>query len=105
MFHFDLCGLSAGTITLAEAGSIEMDRCHSEVAGTGSPVFDFGTAIGNTNVQVFSSNGSFSGTDTATVSDGRFAFTSAEITGRLSNISAKRLLEVAWYGLYHTDDQ
>lgn len=43
------CGF-VGTITLGAAGTYFFDRCHSMVAGPSAPVFDFGAAVGNTEV-------------------------------------------------------
>jgi hypothetical protein len=45
------CGLS-GNITLAEAGTYDWNFCSSQVAGTGTPSVDVGTAVGNTNLNV-----------------------------------------------------
>ena len=46
---FDRCRI-AGTLVVAEAGDYFFNDCYSAVAGTGAPVFDFGSSIGNTNV-------------------------------------------------------
>jgi len=40
------------TITLSSAGTYSLDHCVSGVAGTGSPVIDFGAAVGNTNLNM-----------------------------------------------------
>jgi hypothetical protein len=40
------------TITLSSAGTYSFDHCVSGVAGTGSPVIDFGAAVGNTNLNM-----------------------------------------------------
>ena len=40
------------TITLADAGDYVFDQCYSAVAGTGSPVVNFGLLIGNTNLNM-----------------------------------------------------
>ncbi|MCK5132398.1 MAG: hypothetical protein KAR40_09650 [Candidatus Sabulitectum sp.] len=45
------CFLS-GTITSSGAGDWYINHCMSRVAGTGSPVFDFGAAVGNTNLNM-----------------------------------------------------
>jgi hypothetical protein len=45
--HFHNCGLT-GTITLSQAATYTLQTCHSEVAGSGSPILDFGAAVGNT---------------------------------------------------------
>jgi len=45
----DVCGI-AGTFTCTEAGTYYFDRCYSGVAGTGTPVLDFGSAVGSTNI-------------------------------------------------------
>jgi hypothetical protein len=45
------CGLS-GTITLAESGTYDWTFCSSEVAGTGTPACDVGTAVGSTNLNI-----------------------------------------------------
>jgi len=40
------------TIILADAGDYIFDQCYSAVAGTGSPVVNFGLLIGNTNLNM-----------------------------------------------------
>lgn len=50
------CGLS-GTITLAEAGTYDWTFCYPEVAGTGTPAVDVGTAVANTNLNIRSYSG------------------------------------------------
>lgn len=40
------------TITLSDAGTYSFDNCFSGVAGTSSPVIDFGAAVGNTNLNM-----------------------------------------------------
>ena len=40
------------TITLADAGDYVFDQCYSAVAGTGSPVVNFGLLTGNTNLNM-----------------------------------------------------
>jgi len=45
--HFNFCGFM-GTLTLTAAGTYTLDSCHSMVAGTTAPLFDFG-GVGNTN--------------------------------------------------------
>lgn len=50
------CGIM-GTITVGEAGDYFMDRCHSGIAGTTTWIFDFGDAIGATNLNVRSYSG------------------------------------------------
>ena len=40
------------TITLSGAGTYSLDHCVSGVAGTGSPVIDFGSAVGSTNLNM-----------------------------------------------------
>ena len=61
---FDCCGIGTVTlptcfvrnsrlssaITLSDAGAYHFEGCMSAVAGTGSPSIDFGSAVGNTNV-------------------------------------------------------
>lgn len=49
--HFDNCGF-AGTLTLSSTGDYVLNHCYSEVAGGGAPVFDFGAAVGNTNLNM-----------------------------------------------------
>ncbi len=71
--NFTLCGIE-GTITVVEAGDFFFDQCHSAVAGTGTPTFDFGAAIGSTNLNIRGSSGGWqlesmgdTGTDTASI--------------------------------------
>lgn len=63
-----------GTLTMVEAGDIFIDRSHSGVAGTGTPSFSFGAAIGNSNLSVRNYSGGIqleamgdTGTDTASI--------------------------------------
>lgn len=45
--HMDKCGWE-GPVTAGSAGDFFIaDNCHSAVAGTGAPIFDFGAAIGD----------------------------------------------------------
>ncbi len=49
--HCDFCGFAA-TVTAAAAGTFFFDSCHSAVAGTGSPVFDFGSGLDASNLNI-----------------------------------------------------
>jgi hypothetical protein len=67
------CGIE-GTQTVAEAGDYFLDRCYSAIAGTATWVFEFGDAIGNTNLSVRNYSGGIqlesmgdTGTDTASI--------------------------------------
>lgn len=71
--HLLTCGI-AGTQTVVEAGDYFFDRCHSAVAGTSTWIFEFGDAIGNTNLNVRNYSGGIqlesmgdTGTDTASI--------------------------------------
>lgn len=71
--HFVDCG-QFSTVTAIEAGDYFFVHCHSSVAGTGTPIFDFGTAIGSTNLNVRANSGGLqleamgdTGTDTASI--------------------------------------
>lgn len=64
----------AGTQTVAEAGDFFLDRCHSGIAGTATWIWEFGDAIGNTNLNVRNYSGGIqlesmgdTGTDTASI--------------------------------------
>ena len=46
--HINACGLE-GTLTAGSAGTFFLDDCHSGVAGTSTPVFDFGAALNASN--------------------------------------------------------
>lgn len=46
------CRLTAGTLTLAEAGTYFMDACYSGVAGTSTPALDFGAGLNASNVNM-----------------------------------------------------
>jgi len=78
------CSLIAGTHvlesslgnghTVVEAGDYFYDRCHSAMAGLGTPSFNFGAAIGNTNLNVRNYSGGIqleamgdTGTDSASI--------------------------------------
>lgn len=45
--HFESCRIE-GTQTAVEVGDVYYEDCHSGVSGVGTPVFDFGGALGNT---------------------------------------------------------
>lgn len=71
--HLYECAI-AGTLTVIEAGEFFFDRCHSAIAGNNTWVFDFGAAIGNTNLNVRNYSGGIqlecmndAGTDTASI--------------------------------------
>jgi hypothetical protein len=71
--HLLECGI-VGTQTVGEAGDYYFDRCHSAIAGTATWVFDFGAAIGNTNLNLRNYSGGVqlenmgnTGTDTASI--------------------------------------
>ena len=77
----------AGTQTLVEAGDHFWDRCHSGIAGTGTPALSFGAAIGNSNVNIRNYSGGVqfeamgdTGVDTASV-EGRGQFIEGTCTG------------------------
>jgi hypothetical protein len=84
--HLLTCGI-AGTQTMVEAGDHFWDRCHSGVAGTGTPSFSFGAAIGNSNLNIRNYSGGIqleamgdTGTDTATI-EGRGQIVEGTCTG------------------------
>ena len=63
-----------GTITNSGVGDWFINDPRSRVAGAGSPVFDFGTAVGNTNLNIRGNSGGWqleamgdTGTDTASI--------------------------------------
>lgn len=71
--HIVECGIQ-GTQTVGEAGDYYFDRCHSTNAGIGAWIFDFGTAIGDTNLNWRNSSGGIqlekmgnTGTDAASI--------------------------------------
>lgn len=47
--HFDGCGLE-GTFTIGTAGTFFFDNCHSGIAGTTTPILDFGSALNSSDV-------------------------------------------------------
>lgn len=80
------CGIS-GTQTAGEAGDYFFDRGHSAIAGTATWVFDFGTAIGDTNLNLRNYSGGVqlenmggTGTDTASI-EGRGQIIEGTCTG------------------------
>ena len=63
-----------GTITNSGVGDWFINHCVSRIAGTASPTFDFGTAVGNTNLNMRAYSGGIqleamgdTGTDTASI--------------------------------------
>jgi len=50
--HLHLCGFESGTTTLTAAGNYVFNQCYSQVAGSGTPIIDFGAALGNTNLNM-----------------------------------------------------
>ena len=71
--HFIECGIR-GTQIAGEAGDYYFDRPHSAIAGTATWVFDFGSAIGDTNLNWRNGSGGIqlesmgdTGTDTASI--------------------------------------
>ena len=51
LFHMENSRLS-GDLIIGEAGTYILDSCYSSVAGTGTPSIDFGSGIGNTNLNL-----------------------------------------------------
>ncbi len=49
--HFESCRLE-GTQTAVEVGDIYYEDCHSGVSGVSPPIFDFGGALGNTDLHI-----------------------------------------------------
>lgn len=71
--HLLGCGI-AGTQTVVEAGNFFFDQCYSAIAGTGTWIFEFGDAIGATNLNMRHYSGGVqlesmgdTGTDTASI--------------------------------------
>lgn len=71
--HLIGCAIAA-TQTVGEAGDYFFDQCHSAVAGTSTWTFEFGDAIGNTNLNMRHYSGGVqlesmgdTGTDTASI--------------------------------------
>lgn len=84
--HFTECGF-IGKQTVIEAGDFFFDRCRSHVAATGSFEFDFGDAIGNTNLNWRNGSGGIqlesmgdTGTDKASI-EGRGQIIEGTCTG------------------------
>jgi len=50
--HLHRCGFESGTTTLTAAGNYVFNQCYSQVAGSGTPIIDFGAALGNTNLNM-----------------------------------------------------
>ncbi len=71
--HALQCGIE-GTQLVSEAGDYFLDSCHSGIAGTATWIFDFGGAIGSTNLNLRNYSGGVqlenmgdAGTDTASI--------------------------------------
>lgn len=84
--HFIECGIR-GTQTVGEAGDYYFDRPHSAIAGIATWIFDFGAAIGDTNLNWRNGSGGIqlekmgdTGTDTASI-EGRGQIIEGTCTG------------------------
>ena len=84
--HFVTCEIE-GTQTVVEAGDIFYERCGSAIAGTATPLFSFGAAIGNSNLSMRKYSGGIqfeamgdTGTDTASI-EGRGQIIEGTCTG------------------------
>lgn len=84
--HIENCGLT-GTITLSAASTYTLSDCYSEVAGSSSPTIDFGTAVGNTSLNMRRYSGGIqiesmgdTGTDTMSL-EGKGQFIEGTCTG------------------------
>lgn len=80
------CGL-ANTITAGAAATYHFNACFSEIAGSSSPTFDFGAAVGNTSLNMRHYSGGITieamgdtGTDTMSL-EGNGAITEGTCTG------------------------
>jgi len=49
-FHALSCGLEAGVITFSGAGDYTLASCHSDVAGSSTPIIDTGATVANVNL-------------------------------------------------------
>ena len=49
IMHLENCSLN-GTLIVGAAGDQHISSCHSDIAGTGTPVFDAGAAIANSSI-------------------------------------------------------
>ncbi len=56
LMHFETCSLT-GTITIGSAGDQHISNCHSDIAGTSTPIFDSGAAVANSNINFRSYSG------------------------------------------------
>jgi len=54
--HLTGCGFD-GTLTFGSAGEFTFDRCHSMVGGTSTPIFDFGSGLNASEVNMRSYSG------------------------------------------------
>ncbi len=84
--HLDTCHIT-GTLTVIEAGDFFLDGCSSGVAGTSTWIWDFGGAIGTTNLNMRDYSGGVqlenmgdAGTDTASI-EGRGQIIEGTCTG------------------------
>jgi len=84
--HLLTSGIQAAQ-TLVEAGDHFWDRCHSAIAGTATPTLNWGTAIGNSNVNIRNYSGGIqfeamgdTGTDTCSL-EGRGQLVEGTCTG------------------------
>ena len=88
-----------GAQTVGEAGDYFYDRCHSGIAGTDTWAFDFGSAIGNTNLNWRNGSGGIqiesmgaTGTDTASI-EGRGQIIEGTCTG--GTVAVRGLFETS----------
>jgi hypothetical protein len=100
--HLMECGI-AGTQTIVEAGDFFADRCHSAIAGTATPVWDFGGALAASNLSFRNYSG---GVEIQNMGAGAGSYTmSLEGRGQLIiNANCSATSTVAIRGLFTVTD-
>jgi len=85
--HLAYCGLTS-TLTLSDAATYTLQTCHSEIAGSATPIIDFGAIIGNTSLNMRRYSGGIevenmggAGTDTMSLEGDGQLIVNANCTG------------------------
>lgn len=92
IMHLESCSLS-GTLIVGAAGEQHISNCHSDIAGVGTPIFDTGVAVANSNINFRNYSGGIElqnlgqvGTDTVSIEGDGQVILNANCIGGSINI-------------------